>query len=130
MDGYEQLATMMKALAHPVRLQILRVLRREEACVCHLEAVLGQRQAYISQHLMKLRDSGLVVDRREGLNVFYALSDDTITTLLDAAYSTAEDIKGQAMRLDHATGTEVGCTCPKCQPESATEGQLRPQEAI
>ena len=58
MSQYQLTATIMKALVHPVRLQILQVLRDGEACVCHLEAVLNQRQAYISQQLMRLRDAG------------------------------------------------------------------------
>ena len=84
MDGYDQVAEIGKALGHPVRLQILQVLREEEACVCHLEAILGQRQAYISQHLMRLREAGLVVDRREGMNVFYSLANEAIGSLLGA----------------------------------------------
>jgi len=121
MDGYERTAEIFKVLGHPVRLQIVQVLRQEEACVCHLEALLGQRQAYISQHLMKLRDAGLVVDRREGLNVFYSLAHkNTITALLDAAHSTAHKVEGRAVDFDDPrSGLEVGCTCPKCQPVPA-----------
>ena len=47
------------------------MLRDGEQCVCHLEAVLGCRQAYISQHLMVLREAGLVEDRRDGARIFY-----------------------------------------------------------
>jgi DNA-binding transcriptional ArsR family regulator len=57
---YTDAAVRFKALAHPVRLQILDMLRSGEVCVCHMEAVLGKRQAYISQQLMVLRDAGLV----------------------------------------------------------------------
>jgi DNA-binding transcriptional ArsR family regulator len=128
MDGYETLADIMKALAHPVRLQILKVLRDGEACVCHLEAVLGQRQAYISQQLMRLRDAGLVIDRREGMNVFYSVADDAIARFLDAAESAAQDIGGAQVRFDHLSGTQVGCTCPKCQPEP--ESRVNAQEAV
>ena len=85
MNGYETSASILKALSHPVRLQILTVLRDEEACVCHLESFLGQRQAYISQQLMKLRDAGLVTDRRDGMNVFYRLTNEAVEPLLDAA---------------------------------------------
>jgi DNA-binding transcriptional ArsR family regulator len=130
MDGYETLADIMKALAHPVRLQILKVLRDGEACVCHLEAVLGQRQAYISQQLMRLRDAGLVVDRREGMNVFYSVADDAIARFLDAAESAAQDIGGAQIRFEHSSGAEVGCSCPKCQPEAAPESRVNAQEAV
>ena len=44
-------AETLQALAHPARLEILELLRDGEACVCHIQAMLDQRQAYISQHL-------------------------------------------------------------------------------
>ena len=55
-----------KVLTHPARLAILEILRDGEHCVCHMEAHLGFRQAYISQQLSVLRDAGLVQDRRDG----------------------------------------------------------------
>ena len=116
MDGYEPLAAVLKSLAHPVRLQILEVLRAEEACVCHLEAMLGQRQAYISQQLMNLRDAGLVTDRREGMNVFYSLADDSIHALLDAAQETANSLGEREMSFSLPYNPEDRpCPCPKCE---------------
>lgn len=105
MSSYEELAVRFKALAHPVRLQILDMLRSGEACVCHMETALGKRQAYISQQLMVLRDAGLVDTRKDGLQVFYCLADDITATLLDAIFGpVAED---QPPRLE-------GCSCPRC----------------
>ena len=71
--NYDDLSSLFKALAHPVRLQILDMLRCGELCVCHIEAALDKRQAYISQQLMSLREGGLVVSRKEGLQVYYRL---------------------------------------------------------
>ncbi len=123
MEGYEYLAALLKALGHPVRLQILSVLRQGEACVCHLEAVLGQRQAYISQHLMRLREDQLVTDRREGMNVFYALADKSIERLLDVAQETATTLtqaKGRHVPFSLPNvDTSLTCTCPKCLPRVA-----------
>lgn len=113
MDAYAQLTEITKALAHPVRLQILDMLRGGEACVCHLEAVLGQRQAYISQQLARLREAGLVVDRRDGLNVFYALADESVAGLLDALHAAAVSVSGEALRLPRVAAS-ASCTCPKC----------------
>lgn len=123
MDGSEQVAEILKALAHPVRIQIMQVLQAEgEACVCHLEAALGQRQAYVSQQLAVLRSAGLVVDRRDGLNVFYAPSLAGIEPLLSQAQSLAH-----TMAATDGEGGEVvrdwilkpiDCTCPRCsEPE-------------
>jgi DNA-binding transcriptional ArsR family regulator len=61
-DSYDSQVKLFKALMHPARLAILNVLRTGEACVCHMEAALGYRQAYLSQQLMVLRDAGLVDD--------------------------------------------------------------------
>ncbi len=68
---YENEAQVFYALAHPVRLEILELLRGGEACVCHIQAMLGQRQAYISQHLNVLRKAGLVSSRKDGQRVYY-----------------------------------------------------------
>ncbi|MBN1284625.1 MAG: winged helix-turn-helix transcriptional regulator [Anaerolineae bacterium] len=114
MRAYTKQAQLFRCLAHPVRLQILDILRRGEECVCHMEAVLGRRQSYISQQLMILRDAGLVDSRRDGLNVFYCLAaPETITPLLDVALGPL----GQAGRHNPA-----GCPCPHCAPVSVPEG--------
>jgi ArsR family transcriptional regulator len=124
MDGFEHLAGLLKALGHPVRLQILHVLREEEACVCHLEAVLGQRQAYISQQLMRLRDAGLVADQRDGMNVYYRIVDDRLGLLLDAAQKFVCTVitKGEDMSFD--LGDSDNCGCPKCERSPVDKGEL------
>lgn len=120
MGGYKKMAGIMKALGHPVRLQILDELRREEeACVCHLEAHLGLRQAYISQQLARLRDAGLVTDRRDGLNVYYSLADAAIEPLLDVARSTATTLaRHEDESLVFPTNARAAdCPCPRCEGE-------------
>ena len=120
MNGYEWLSATLKALGHPIRLEILAILLREgEACVCHLEGLLGRPQAYISQHLARLREAGLVVDRRDGMNVFYAVADESLATFLDGARGMAETFArsgGMAVgfpRLPHSDPEK--CPCPKCR---------------
>ena len=66
---YDIQARALSALANPARLEILGLLRDGEACVCHIQAVLGQRQAFVSQHLNVLRQAGLVTSRKDGLRV-------------------------------------------------------------
>ncbi len=63
----EQITTIAKALADPVRLQIVDVLRRQagEVCVCDLETLFDISQPTLSHHLRRLREAGLVgVERR------------------------------------------------------------------
>mgnify|MGYP000919113942 CR=1 FL=1 len=113
-NRYTHTAARLKALAHPVRLQILDMLRAdEEVCVCHMEAAFGKRQAYISQQLMVLRDAGLVESRREGLKVFYRLVDDPTRDLLAAALGPVKEGGPAAV---------AGCPCPHCA--AATEKVL------
>lgn len=124
MDGNTQVAKLMKALAHPVRLQILEALGEEtEACVCHLERRLNQRQAYISQHLAKLREVGLVHDRRDGLNIYYALSVGVLDDLLSKARALASEVaRGDGVKLTFAPIRVVPpevCNCPKCSERIA-----------
>jgi len=102
---YDRHAARFKALGHPVRLQILDMLRRGETCVCHLETALSRRQAYISQQLMILREAGLVEARKDGLKVFYRIVDPVVVDLLDTVLGPTP-----TLGLDHISG----CPCPHC----------------
>jgi ArsR family transcriptional regulator len=103
-EVYRHLADKFKLLAHPARLRIMDELRSQEACVCHLQAVLKRPQAYISQQLRVLREADVVDTRQDGLNVFYHLTDSQIEMVLNAV-------------LGPAQGPHVvpSCPCPKCQ---------------
>jgi ArsR family transcriptional regulator len=105
-------AKLFKALSHPARLAILELLRFDEHCVCHLEAALGLRQAYISQQLIILREAGLIQDRRDGWNIFYRVVRPEIYSVIDAAqHMTKRNLAGQMLtRFENAI-----CECPKCK---------------
>lgn len=98
------MVSVFKAMGHPVRLYILCMLRSGDLCVCHIERVLNRRQAYISQQLMVLRESGIVCSRREGLQMYYSLADERIETLLTIAGAPAPV---PPYRIK-------GCPCPFC----------------
>ncbi len=85
----QEVAGILQAIDQPARLEILQVIGSGEACVCHLEAALGQRQAYISQHLMALREAGIITSRRAGRYVFYRLKDARVLDLIGLAGSLA-----------------------------------------
>jgi len=123
MAGTERTADILKALAHPVRLQILQVLEQEgEACVCHLEAALDQRQAYISQQLAVLRAADLVIDRRDGLNVYYAPGLEGLEPLLSTARALASELgpsdRDGGVTDDGTLPRPTDCTCPRCGAEA------------
>ena len=69
----DQLTRLHKALAHPVRVRILAMLRGGELCVCQLNAVIGLAPSTISAHLADLKDAGLVAERKAGRWVHYRL---------------------------------------------------------
>ncbi len=63
-----------KALGDPTRLRVIVALREQELCVCELCDALEVTQSTLSTHLTLLRESGLVVVRREGKWIYYALA--------------------------------------------------------
>jgi ArsR family transcriptional regulator len=116
---YGAQAQLYQVLSHPVRLALLDVLRDGEQCVCHMEAHLGLRQAYISQHLMVLREAGLVSDRKDGWNVFYRIARPEVFAAIDGAVAAL----GLSRRTRTRNHTEADCPCPKCnQTEAAASG--------
>lgn len=90
MKDHQCKARLLRALAHPVRLQILEALARQPACVCDLTTRLSRRQPYISQHLMLLRSAGLVSGDREGWNVRYRLARAELKGLIIAVNSICQ----------------------------------------
>lgn len=68
-------ANLLKALAHPRRLEIINLLRDGELAVSDIHTMLDLPQANISQHLMILRDAQVVVPRRDGKQIYYSLQD-------------------------------------------------------
>jgi DNA-binding transcriptional ArsR family regulator len=115
---YKVEAKLFKTLMHPARLAILSILREGEACVCHMEAALGYRQAYISQQLMVLRDAGLVEDRRDGWNVFYHVIRPQVFAVLDAA-GQATGLAGMSSTSNIAAVRLENCSCPNCCPDGS-----------
>ncbi|MBN1667035.1 MAG: winged helix-turn-helix transcriptional regulator [Anaerolineales bacterium] len=73
MSKYKNKAELMKAIAHPVRLEILDILSHGPECVCEIAASLHKRQPYISQQLKVLRQADLVTTQRQEKNIYYQL---------------------------------------------------------
>jgi len=119
MNNYQQQADLHRALAHPVRLRILEILAREEACVCHLTAVLHKPQPYVSQQLSMLRDANLVTDRRDGTLIYYRLQNEAVAQLLTAGQRATqrEDDQDETVRQAAPVPERPvpGCPCPRCK---------------
>lgn len=112
MSSVEQIAALLQTIGQESRLQILLAIGESETCVCHLEAMLGLRQATLSQHLMALREAGIVSDRREGRYIFYRLRDPAFLSLVHQAAQL------QSLNLPTLTPSP-DCDCPKCSMEKA-----------
>jgi ArsR family transcriptional regulator len=118
-SGFKAQAQLFRALSHPVRLRILDILARQEACVCHLTAILGQRQPYVSQQLATLREAGLVADRRDGTLIYYRLADDHLAALLDEGKVVVRDLVDGSIAFPPVPEEALAnCPCPRCQGEA------------
>ena len=71
---YRIQADLLKAMAHPVRLEILHLIGSGEVPFARLSQALGIAKTNLSQHLAVMRKAHIVIDRRDGVNMFYRLS--------------------------------------------------------
>lgn len=77
-----ELAALAKAIGHPARIRILRLLARRSACVCgEIVDELDLAQSTVSQHLKVMKDAGLVQGEIDGPRVCYCLSPRTLRRL-------------------------------------------------
>lgn len=72
-----------KALAHPIRINIVRTLREGPLCVCTLNENIEFSQSNLSQHLKILKDAGILKSGKDGIRIIYSIKDDEVKTLLD-----------------------------------------------
>ena len=79
----ERAAELFHALSDEPRLQLLDLLAEGEQCVCDLTDALKTGQSRLSFHLKTLKDAGLLIDRRDGRWVYYALNREAIEELDD-----------------------------------------------
>jgi ArsR family transcriptional regulator len=112
---FEQIAAPLASIASPQRIAILLLIGRGEACVCHLEAALGWRQAYISQHLMALRKADILQDRRAGRYIFYRLKDASILDLVTAS-ARLSGLSTETVSALVNKQINPSCECPQCIP--------------
>jgi len=76
-------ANIFKALAHPARMQIMKLLKNGPLCVCDIINNLQSEQSNTSQHLNVLKSAGLVESRKEGLSVIYNVRSQEIYGAID-----------------------------------------------
>lgn len=82
-EQYTEAAELLKVLAHPVRLCMVNgLLEKGECNVSFMQACLKTPQSTVSQHIQKLKASGIIEGRREGLEIYYRIKDQRVAELM------------------------------------------------
>lgn len=85
--AYNEAADILKALAHPVRLCIVRGLIEKSSCnVTYMQECLDLPQSTVSQHLQKLRSMGIVEADRKGLEVNYSVTNERVKQIIEIMF--------------------------------------------
>ncbi len=120
----ERIASVAKALAEPLRVQVLDVLRRSEqdVCQCELIALLGITQPLLSHHMRKLVESGLVNVERRHRWAYYTVAPDAFSDLSGwlapsgptsvARAGTSTGAAESTLRAGTSTGAAEPSMCP------------------
>jgi ArsR family transcriptional regulator len=82
----DHVAEVLKAVAHPVRLQIIELLEKKEMCVGDITEALGGKQAITSQQLNMMKDKSVLECRRDGTKVYYRIGNKNVIKLLHCIY--------------------------------------------
>jgi ArsR family transcriptional regulator len=80
-----RLSEFFKIFGDSTRLRILAALDRTELCVCDLADLIGMTKSAVSHQLAALRAAHLVTYRRDGKNIYYALADDHVRSIIECA---------------------------------------------
>lgn len=81
---YNDISELLKVLAHPVRLCIVKGLLGKGQCnVTYMQTCLDMPQSTISQHLQKLRTAGIIEGERNGLEINYRVCDERVEKIIN-----------------------------------------------
>ena len=105
-----ELEQYFKALSDNNRLRIINLLLHGELCVCDIQYVLENSQPNVSRHLAYLKNSGMVLDRRDGYRIYYRLTDpgDSTSRLL---FDFLRQAFGDEQQLQTRYRTSERCHC-------------------
>ena len=81
-DTFERAITILKALAHPDRLQMVNILMNGERHVGELAKLLGTKQSHTSQQLSILKLAGVLKSRRDSNKTYYSLANDSVKRIV------------------------------------------------
>lgn len=90
-NKYNEMSELLKTIAHPVRICIIRGLMEKGECnVTYMQACLNTPQSTISQHIQKLKTAGIIEGRRNGLEIYYKIKNDKVAELISMLYEEKE----------------------------------------
>ncbi|MBN2611826.1 MAG: helix-turn-helix transcriptional regulator [Bacteroidales bacterium] len=91
-DQLEKAASMLKAIAHPMRIAIINYLEEgKQLTVTELQEMVGMEQSTTSHHLGILKDKGVLASKREGKNTYYYLKHNTLSGIVECISKCACD---------------------------------------
>ena len=103
-DLFTVRAGILKAMAHPTRLFIVKELEQGERCVCELTDMIGADVSTVSKHLAQLKQAGLVLDDKRGNQVFYRLRVPCVLGFLDCVEKVIQSRVSEHKALLQAAG--------------------------
>ena len=94
MDTVSEVASLLKACGHPLRLKLLCAIERgEEACVSELWNCLDESQPVVSQHLAVLKKRGIVSSQVQGNRRVYTIVNPFVRDLVNSLHRTVEEVR-------------------------------------
>ncbi len=94
-----EIAEIAKALSHPARIKILKILAQENVCMCgEIVNLLPLAQATVSQHLKELKKTGLIKGEIEGPKTCYCIDTEMVLSALEKINSIAKEINKEGKR--------------------------------
>ena len=93
-NAAEHVAEVLKAVAHPARLQIVELLVAGEMSVGDIARAVGEKQSITSQQLNMMKDKGVLGARHDGSKVYYHIENKKVIKLLNCVYDHCEQEKG------------------------------------
>jgi len=103
---FSSTAEIFKQLSDPTRLQIFWLLCHQEECVINIAALLDMSSPAVSHHLRSLHDSGLILSRRDGKEVYYRVSETERCDLLHKTVEQVMEIACPEKAVDYNSSTE------------------------
>ena len=83
--GDQLVSNVFKALAHPTRIQIIKLLKDGELCVCEILPRIESEQSNTSQHLNVMKNQGIVESRKDGSKVIYCIKNKEVYEMIKLA---------------------------------------------